>query len=373
MSEVNTITTAVPFLLIDEDARVPGFGNISCVSSDDYLNTGTWSNPALLSRRKKSTGVSFTYAPWLKIIIDDIYIYNANLHFSINNRNTVALHYRYFDLGYMKFTDLYGTITDTIKPVEYAVKLSFAHHFKKGFSLGLNVLYFLSDLTRGSHIINNEYKPAKSYAFGFGWNYDNSIYISENADVLWSIGGSVNNLGPKIAYFESDTIKDFIPANLAIGVILSPTFYLPGNFKLSFDLAYEAEKLLVPSPPRKVYDPVGNEYQIVAGMDPDVPVFQSYYQSFYDAPGGNKEELHEVIHQFGAEVRINGPHKLVAAFRHGYFNEHETKGNRKLYTTGFTLGYRGFEFNIGQNIGVKNSIKRHDWFLQLGYIYQFTE
>ena len=153
--------------------------------------------------------------------------------------------------------------------------------------------------------------------------------------------------------------------------MVSPTFDFPGDFKLSIDLAYEAEKLLVPSPPYYHYDPSNGSHTLISGMDPNVNLFQSYIQSFHDAPNGLDEELHEIIHKYGAEVRINGPNQLVVAFRNGYFNEHKTKGNRKLLTTGFSLGYWGFEISMSQFYSVQNSMDRHDWFLQLGFTHLF--
>ncbi|MCF8373726.1 MAG: PorV/PorQ family protein [Bacteroidales bacterium] len=368
----NTITTATSFLLFDEDARIAGFGSIGSVAGTDYMDAGTWSNPALISRRKNSIGGSFTYYLWLRDLLDNTQYSNGNFLYSFNKSNVASLHVKYFDLGKMVSTDLSGQITDIFNPYEYAVKLSYAHHFKKGFSVGASTSYFVSNLA-GNRVINgiNVY-PAKSYAFGMGWNYDNSIGISESIDLLWGLGGSITNLGPKIAYSDSAKWKDFIPANLSMGLILSPTFHLPCGYKLSIDLAYEAEKLLVPSPPHIAYDPLTGEHTIVAGMDPDVPVLQSYIQSFYDAPGGKEEELHEIVHQFGAELRLNGQDQLVFAIRQGYFNEDKTKGNRKYHTTGFSVGYRGFMLNYSNYYGIKNSIDRHDWFLQLAYLYEFN-
>jgi hypothetical protein len=61
------------------------------------------------------------------------------------------------------------------------------------------------------------------------------------------------------------------------------------------------------------------------------------YNSFYDAPGGLKEELQEIYWSIGAEYNYNQQFFLRA----GYFNEHENKGNRKYFGFG-----AGFSLNV---------------------------
>jgi coproporphyrinogen III oxidase-like Fe-S oxidoreductase len=68
----------------------------------------------------------------------------------------------------------------------------------------------------------------------------------------------------------------------------------------------------------------------------------SWIQSFYDAPGGFREEMHEIMHKVGTEVRINYQNKLYAAIRMGRIMEHSTKGNRKFNTIGIGVGAFGF-------------------------------
>jgi hypothetical protein len=72
-------------------------------------------------------------------------------------------------------------------------------------------------------------------------------------------------------------------------------------------------------------------------MNPDVPVITGIFQSFHDAPGGFKEELHEIAYSFGMEYL----YRKQFAIRGGYYTEHETKGNRKYFTAGL-----GVKFNV---------------------------
>ena len=120
--------------------------------------------------------------------------------------------------------------------------------------------------------------------------------------------------------------------NMRIGT--AGTIYLD-KFN-SLTLTIDINKLLVPTPPR--YYP-GTD-SIIAGKDPNVAVPVAIFQSFYDAPGGLKEELRELTFSYGAEYWYNEQF----AIRGGYFSENQTKGNRKYFTAG--AGFRMKIFTI---------------------------
>jgi hypothetical protein len=103
----------------------------------------------------------------------------------------------------------------------------------------------------------------------------------------------------------------------------------------SFTFAIEANKLLVPTPPKDtttqddglITDFFGSDKSVIAGI----------FTSFSDAPGGFKEEMQEVNLSAGIEYWYN----KQFALRAGYFWEHENKGNRKFITAG-----AGFRMNV---------------------------
>jgi hypothetical protein len=97
--------------------------------------------------------------------------------------------------------------------------------------------------------------------------------------------------------------------------------------------ALDLNKLLVPTHP--IYS-LSRPDSIIVGKDPNVSVPAAIFRSFYDAPGGFKEELREITYSTGVEYWYND----IFALRGGYFHEHETKGNRKYFTAG-----AGFKFN----------------------------
>ena len=135
-----------------------------------------------------------------------------------------------------------------------------------------------------------------------------------------------------MSYSDNQT-SDFIPMNMRIGG--SATINLDRYNKLTLTL--DLNKLLVPTPP--IYSTT-NPDSIIAGKDPNVSVPVAIFQSFYDAPGGFKEELHEITYSIGAEYWYNNQFAL----RGGYFHENETKGNRKYFTAG--AGFRLKAFTI---------------------------
>ena len=64
-------------------------------------------------------------------------------------------------------------------------------------------------------------------------------------------------------------------------------------------LAIDFNKLLVPTPP--VYN---TDMEIIDGKDPNVSVPVAIFQSFYDAPGGFKEEMHEITYSIGTRILV---------------------------------------------------------------------
>lgn len=74
-------------------------------------------------------------------------------------------------------------------------------------------------------------------------------------------------------------------------------------------------------------------------MDSDISIFQALYRSFYNAPGGFKEELHEIRHKIGSEIRLNYDDIFYTALRLGRSMEHATKGSRTYTTMGYGVGY----------------------------------
>ena len=68
--QLNTITTAVPFLMIAPDSRSGAMGDVGVALSPD-ANSMHW-NPAKMAFSENEVEMSLSYAPWLRALVDDM-------------------------------------------------------------------------------------------------------------------------------------------------------------------------------------------------------------------------------------------------------------------------------------------------------------
>src|SRR5687768_8488173 len=76
-------TTAVPFVSIIANAQSMGTGWVGVVASDLNIQNGLDQNPAMLSRGKKLMGFQLNYAPWLRLLVPDINLYDLGYYHSV--------------------------------------------------------------------------------------------------------------------------------------------------------------------------------------------------------------------------------------------------------------------------------------------------
>ena len=69
-NDLNTITTAVPFLLIGPDSRSGAMGDVGVATSADSYSLH-W-NPSKLIFAEGDLGMSVSYVPWLRALVPDI-------------------------------------------------------------------------------------------------------------------------------------------------------------------------------------------------------------------------------------------------------------------------------------------------------------
>ena len=348
---VNTITTAVPFLMIGPDAKQGAMGEVGAATQADATSIH-W-NVGKLAFAEKKGGASISITPWLKQLVPDIYLYYISGFTKISKTQAIGGSLRYFSLGNITFTDIVGNTTGQFRPNEFALDLAYSQKLSETFSAGFAARYVRSNLT-GNYTLSNGQpsKPGTSVAVDLGFYYK-SKKIEVGGKKANATGGLVfSNLGSKVSY---STQKDFIPMNLRLGGGLN---FLLDEFN-SFGIYADANKLLVPTPP--IYlktaggsDSVSNstgEKIIVAGKDNrNVGIAAGMVQSFGDAPGGASEEFKEINYSVGMEYWYGSP--KVFAVRAGYFNESKTKGNRKFFTAGIGVRYSKFGLDMSYLIPV---------------------
>jgi hypothetical protein len=335
---LNTITTAVPFLLISPDSKAGAMGDVGVATTPD-ANSMHW-NPAKLAFVDDDMGFSMSYVPWLRALVPDINLSYLAGYRKLNDNEAIGLELRYFSLGDITFTDILGTTIGQYKPSEFALGTSYSRKLADNFSLAISGRYIYSNLTGGQSAGGIPTVAGQSIAADIAGYYTKPIRIG-GKDVDLAIGGNISNIGSKISYTET-AVQDFIPINLRLGAAIGTEF--DDYNKMSF--AFDINKLLVPTPP--IYD----NGERVAGMDPEVSVVSGIFQSFWDAPGGTKEEFREINYSVGTEYWYANQF----AIRAGYFFEHDTKGGRKFFTFGSGVKYNVFALDFSYLINASRSI-----------------
>jgi hypothetical protein len=140
----NTITTAVPFLMITPEARGGGMGDVGVATPND-ANAMHW-NLSKIVFNEKAGAVSLSYTPWLRSLVPDISLAYMTGYAKVGDRSAVSGSLRYFSLGQIQFTDQFGNSTGNYNPNELAVDLGYASKLSEHFSLGIAFRYIRSDL-----------------------------------------------------------------------------------------------------------------------------------------------------------------------------------------------------------------------------------
>jgi hypothetical protein len=363
-STTNIITTALPFLELDPNPRTAAFGEIGVVSSGNYRDAGVFQNPALLSGETRVIGMSLAYSKWLNKLNFGYKLSGFKGYFSIDQKNTIGINFTSFDWGKIMFTDEQGYPTSTYHPWEFYLDGSYSHQINKALSIGLGLKYARSKVFPDHIFIEDkEIHPINTFATDFGIQFKKSHPLSPTTRLNYQIGCSINNFGPKVSYINDAGYKhDFIPTNLRAGLLLNPEIDIDNEIKLNLDIAYQAEKLLVPTPPLYYQ---GTD-SIIDGHNPDISPFQAIFQSFYDAPGGSNEEWHEILHKLGGEARFNFSDKAYIALRCGKMIQHSSKGAKTNTTLGFGIGVFGFVIDYSNYKGKINNLT-DTWILSFGF------
>lgn len=372
--QLNTITTAVPFLLIAPDSRATGMGDIGVATSPD-AHSLHW-NPSKLAFVEEDFGVSLSYSPWLRRLgINDINLIYLVGYKKLDDRSALMGGLRYFSLGSITFTDNTGATIREFSPNEFSLDGGYAVKLADNFSGGIAARYIYSNLTGGLTVGAVDTKPGQSFAIDISGYYQTPEFDLGETDAYVSIGANVSNIGAKMSYTSNED-RDFLPANLRLGSNLNIEMDAYNSFSIGVDF----NKLLVPTPP--LLDP-NDPSVVLSGRDNDVSVASGIFGSFNDAPGfpeldangnfqydaaGNvliepstrfREELREI--NIGGGIEYWYAKKF--AVRAGYFYEHYTKGNRRYITMGAGMKFSQFALDFSyliptiQNHPLANTIR----------------
>lgn len=326
------INTAIPSLSIAPDARGGGMGDNGVATTPD-VNAQYW-NPAKNAFQYSKAGVSLSYTPWLRKLVNDVALAYLGGYYKIgdNDRQAIGASIRYFSLGEITQTTGEGGLPYTINPYEMAFDVSYSRKLSENYSMAVSLRYIRSDMNAQN---TTDMMPDNAFAADVS-GYLEKYVILGNSESLWSLGYNISNIGNKVSY-DGGNRNQFLPAKLQIGTGL--LYPLDDYNRLGFYLSLG--KYLVPSEPivigtsseaQQAYEDALVEYN-------DMSPIKGIFKSFTDSPGGFNGELKEIMASIGAEYSYNDQFFL----RGGYYYENENMGNRNYFSFG-----AGFRMNVFQ-------------------------
>lgn len=337
----NPITTGVTTLNIAPDARGGSMGDLGAATDPD-VNSQYW-NPSKYAFAFSSAGVSVSYTPWLRKLVNDINLaYVAGYwKFGGNDLQALSASLRYFSLGSVPTYDNSGALQNTVNPYEMALDLGYSRKLSSSFSMGVVFRFIYSDMGFGGLSSAEDMSGAAAFAADIS-GYQTVYPIIGRSECQFSWGFNISNIGSKVSY-DGGTNSSFLPTNLRLGFSFLFPIYDYNTLSINFD----ANKLLVPAAPRQSdytytdsdgYEQYDTEAYNQAKEDfNNTGSISGIFKSFSDAPGGFKEELREIYFSTGLEYSYNRRFFVRA----GYYYENKYKGNRQYATFG-----AGFSLNV---------------------------
>ncbi len=335
-NEFNPIETGVTSLNIAPDARGAAMGDLGAATDPD-ANSQFW-NPSKYAFAYSTAGVSLSYTPWLRKLVNDIFLANVAGYWKIGSGDNQALSasLRYFSLGEVTSEDPSETSTQTLNPYELSFDLGYSRKLSEKFSMGVVFRYIYSDLGFSDSYAGDQTTGASAFSADLAGYFTTYPIVGRN-ECQWSWGWNISNIGTKVA-FNNGEDPAFLPTNLKLGT----TFMFPLADYHTLSLGVDVNKLLVPARPREIdydMDTTDGQREYLQALEDwkNMSPFTGIFKSFSDAPGGFKEELREVTMSFGAEYSYNQQFFLRA----GYYYENQYKGNRQYFGFG-----AGFSLNV---------------------------
>jgi hypothetical protein len=335
-NDFNPIQTGVNSLNIAPDARGSSMGDLGAATDPD-ANSQFW-NPSKYAFAYSNAALSISYTPWLRSLVDDIFLANVAGYWKIGtgDNQAASASLRYFSLGEVTTGSEAVGSAQTLNPYEMSFDIGYSRKLSEKYSMGVVLRYIYSDLGFSDSYAGDNSTGASAFSADISGYYTTYPVIGRN-ECQWSWGWNISNIGTKVSYNHGED-PAFLPTNLRLGTNF--TFPLADYHNLSLGL--DLNRLLVPARPRENdYDtstPDGQrEYLDALENWENMSPISGIFKSFSDAPGGFSEELKEIMWSFGAEYSYN--QQFFA--RAGYFYESAMKGNRQYFGFG-----AGFALNI---------------------------
>jgi len=338
---INVITTAVPFLRISPDARAGGMGDLGIATSPD-ASSGFY-NLAKTPFAEHPTAFGLTYTPWLKDLgLNDVYLLAASgYHKSDDGQQAISASIRYFSLGNIQFTDYSGSELGQGMPREFSVDLGYSRKLSDRLGIGLALRYINSDLKLAGFSSGTTYKTGTAVAADVSLFYNGKLSTGQG----WSYGVALSNLGSRIGYTNAATEKEYIPANIGLGVTYTAVFDEQNKITFGLDL----NKLLVPAAPVSVDNGGTIDSTNIANYETK-SVVSSWFSSF-----SSPNQFQLIDASIGAEYVYDQQFSV----RMGYFYENKDNGGRQYFTVGVGLKYNVLGLNFSYLVPSGSGVTRN--------------
>ena len=328
------INTAIPSLSIAPDARGGGMGDNGVASTPD-VNSQYW-NPAKYAFAFSKAGVSLSYTPWLRKLVNDVALVNLSGYYKLGQSDLQAIgaSVRYFTLGEVTERQDYGQGSVlTLNPYEMAIDVSYSRKLSEAYSMAVALRFIRSDMGASA---DDDMVPDNAFAADIAGYLEQYVILGQS-EALWSFGFNISNIGTKVSYDGGNT-NQFLPTKLSLGTGLLYPLDDYNQIALYVDLS----KYLVPTAPIQTgstaeeIEEYNQKYEEYNNMSPITGIFKS----FSDSPNGFKGELEEIMASIGLEYNYNEQFFV----RGGYYYENKYQGNRQYFSVG--AGFRMSVFQL---------------------------
>ncbi len=304
--QINSDSTAVPFLRISPDSRAGGMGDggVACAGDPNAIH---W-NLANLAFAKRKFAVAVSYTPWMRALVPDCNLAYLGFYVKPDSISAIGVSLRYFSFGQMT------TLTPGIgaygqfRPNEYAADIGYTRKLSEHFAAGISARLIQSNLV-GPGVFALSMIKGMACAGDITAAWKGDAIGSEFRNMRPSLGLSISNIGTKMWYRDRDS-AEFLPTNARFGGAL--LFVIAPNHQFTWQ--GEANKLLVPT----------------------------------TTVNTTKEKLGQITLSSGIEYIFKQNFK----FRGGYFHEFRSHSDNRYMTTGVGIEYSVFQLDFAYLIPV---------------------
>ncbi|MDE6160737.1 MAG: PorV/PorQ family protein, partial [Muribaculaceae bacterium] len=197
-NEFNPVQTGVTSLNIAPDARGAAMGDLGAATEPDAYSQ-YW-NPSKYAFAYSTAAVSLSYTPWLRKLVNDIFLADLAGYWKIGSGDNQALSasLRYFSLGEVSSTDqATGGTVQSLNPYEMAFDIGYSRKLSEKFSMGVVFRYSYTDLGFSDSYAGDNNTGASAFSADISGYFTTYPIIGRN-ECQGSWGWNSSNVGSKV-------------------------------------------------------------------------------------------------------------------------------------------------------------------------------